>query len=76
MKSGSDMPQFTTVQSRALQKLFDAAAAHGVSAEELCKAAGLGGGLVRNPDERIAYAHLVSMYSTVSPGGTVPSFPP
>ena len=51
-----------TVQAKAVEKIVNAAAAHGVQAERLYEAVTLDPSVLLDPDNRIPFAQLVSLY--------------
>lgn len=56
------MPREYTILVRSVRKIADAAAARGVSAEELYGAVGLDPALLEDPDNRIPFAQFVALY--------------
>ena len=51
-----------TVQAKAVEKIVNAAAAHGVQAERLYEAVKLDPAVLLDPDNRIPFAQLVALY--------------
>jgi uncharacterized protein YfcZ (UPF0381/DUF406 family) len=56
------MRQKFTVQAKAVEKIVNAAAAHGVKPERLYEAVQLDPSLLLDPDNRIPFAQLVALY--------------
>lgn len=56
------MNRVPTIQAKAVEKIARAAAAHGVTAESLYRAVGLNPSVLNDPDERIPFAQIVSLY--------------
>jgi AraC-like DNA-binding protein len=51
-----------TVQAKAVEKIVNAAAAHGIRAGDLYRAVNLDASVLRDPDNRIPFAQLVDLY--------------
>ena len=58
----SIMRRVPTIQAKAVEKIVRAAAVHGVTAESLYQAVGLNPAVLNDPDERIPFAQIVSLY--------------
>jgi len=51
-----------TIQAKAVEKIANAAVAHGVDAERLFEAVNLDASVLEDPDNRIPFAQLVALY--------------
>jgi AraC-like DNA-binding protein len=60
------MRQTFTVQAKAVEKIVNAAAAHGVAAERLYESVNLDPSVLLDPDNRIPFAQLVALYETAA----------
>src|SRR6266849_3303586 len=56
------MSRAPTIQAKAVEKIARAAAIRGVTAQSLYQAVGLNAAVLDNPDARISFAHVVSLY--------------
>ena len=56
------MTQAFTVHAKAAEKIVNAAAARGVNAERLCQTVNFDPAVLEDPDSRIPFAQLVSLY--------------
>ena len=56
------MSSAPTIQAKAVEKIARAAAIRGVTAQSLYQAVGLNAAVLDNPDARIPFAHVVSLY--------------
>lgn len=56
------MKEVRTIQAKAAEKITRAAARHGVRPEALCRAAGLDPQVIGDPDARVPFAIIVSLY--------------
>src|SRR6266481_81637 len=56
------MSRTPTIQAKAIEKIARAAAIRGVTAQSLYQAVGLNAAVLDNPDARIPFAQVVSLY--------------